>query len=97
MATLAGQTPGSAAHLPSRAGASTAARSSRRTLLWVLNCLFLFFFLFPFYWQTVTSLKPASELYVTPVIWFPSHLDFSHYPERLHGPTATSRRTSSTA
>jgi multiple sugar transport system permease protein len=48
-------------------------------LLWVLNVLFLCFFLFPFYWQTVTALKPPSELYVTPVRWFPSYLYWGHF------------------
>lgn len=54
-------------------------RALRLTLLWILNVFFLFFFLFPFYWQTVTALKPSSELYAQPVLWFPSHLDFSHF------------------
>src|SRR2546423_1302870 len=48
-------------------------------LLWVLNVFFLCFFLFPFYWQTITALKPPSELYVTPVRWFPSYLYWGHF------------------
>jgi ABC-type glycerol-3-phosphate transport system permease component len=37
------------------------------------------FFLFPFYWQTITALKPPSELYAQPVVWFPSHLYWGHF------------------
>src|SRR5579884_1475701 len=51
----------------------------RRTLLWALNLAFLLFFLFPFYWQTVTALKPPQELYAQPVVWFPSHLYWGHF------------------
>ena len=60
----------------------------RRILLWTLNLFFLFFFLFPLFWQTVTSLKPSSDLDVTPVRWLPSHLDFSHYYNIFNGPTS---------
>ncbi len=55
------------------------ARVIRVGLLCVLNVFFLFFFLFPFYWQTITALKPPSELYSTPVRWFPSHLYWGHF------------------
>ena len=59
----------------------------RWILLWILNLLFLFFFLFPFYWQTITSLKPSSEIGTTPVTWFPHSLDFSHYYNVFHAPS----------
>lgn len=62
-----------------------ARKASQVTLLWVLNVFFLIFFLFPFYWQTVTALKPAQELYAQPVIWFPSHLDWSHFQNVFTG------------
>jgi trehalose/maltose transport system permease protein len=39
----------------------------------------LFYLLFPFYWTIVTSFKPQSELTVTPVSYWPSSIDFSHY------------------
>jgi len=51
----------------------------RTVLLWLLNLLFLFFFLFPLYWQTITALKPPSELYATPVRWWPSTLYWGHF------------------
>jgi len=50
------------------------ARIVRSGLLWTLNALFLIFFLFPFYWQTVTALKPPAEVDALPVRWLPSHL-----------------------
>jgi multiple sugar transport system permease protein len=52
---------------------------TRLTLLWILNLFFLFFFLFPFYWQTITSVKSSLDIASTSIIWFPTHLDFSHY------------------
>lgn len=58
---------------------------ARTTLLWALNLCFLFFFLFPFYWQTITALKPTSEIFVTPVVWLPSRLDFSHFQNVFTG------------
>jgi multiple sugar transport system permease protein len=44
------------------------------TLLWAVNIVLLLFFLFPFYWQTITALKSPDELYTIPIKWFPSHL-----------------------
>ncbi len=85
MATLVGQT----------AGSSVRTRGSRRhqrnralrlLLLWILNALFLLFFLFPFYWQTISSLKPDSEIEHIPIMWAPSRLDFSHYYNVFHAP-----------
>jgi multiple sugar transport system permease protein len=57
----------------------------RRSLLLILNVFFLFFFLFPFYWQTVTALKPESELYAQPIVWFPSHLYWGHFKDVFTG------------
>jgi ABC-type glycerol-3-phosphate transport system permease component len=78
MATLAGPTT-SSAHERAPRRRIKQGKVAHKTLLWVLNLFFLFFFLFPFYWQTVTALKPSSEINVTPVVWFPSYLDFSHF------------------
>jgi ABC-type glycerol-3-phosphate transport system permease component len=84
MATLAGRTT-SRVITRSRQPHVKWRKVAQKTLLWVLNLFFLFFFLFPFYWQTITSVKPTTELYVTPVIWFPSHLDFSHFQQVFTG------------
>ncbi len=48
-------------------------------LLWTINLFFLFFFLFPFYWLTITSLKPPSEVYAFPIHWLPSRLYWGNY------------------
>lgn len=52
-------------------------------LLWAVNIVLLLFFLFPFYWQTVTALKPPSELYTVPITWFPSRLYWGSFADVL--------------
>jgi ABC-type glycerol-3-phosphate transport system permease component len=64
---------------------------ARRVLLWALNLFFLFFFLFPLYWQTVTSVKPTSDLNVMHVKWLPSSIDFSHYYNVFNGSVSFAR------
>jgi|SRR5579871_3602889 len=56
-------------------------RAARWGLFWALNLVFLFFFLFPFYWQTVTAFKPPAELYAIPVKWFPSQIYWGHFQD----------------
>ncbi len=66
--------------LPINGGSLTGvAALVRLILLWILNLFFLFFFLFPFYWQTVTALKPSSELYAQPVRGFPAIWISAHF------------------
>ncbi|MGH2409440.1 MAG: hypothetical protein ACRDGS_03620, partial [Chloroflexota bacterium] len=70
---------------PSALGLAAGRRAARRArrlrlvVLWTLNVFFLLFFLFPLFWQTLTALKPNDELYAVPIVWFPKHLDFSHF------------------
>ena len=64
---------------PTRRRRLLGAARLRLALLWSLNLFFLFFFLFPFYFQTITALKPDGEIMANPIIWFPSHLDFGHF------------------
>ena len=70
---------------PSALGLAAGRRAARRArrlrlvVLWTLNVFFLLFFLFPLFWQTITALKPNDELYAVPIVWFPKHLDFSHF------------------
>jgi multiple sugar transport system permease protein len=78
MATLVGQVARDI-DVPPMRRRPRAGKVVRRTLLWILNLFFLLFFLFPFFWQTTTSLKPDSEIQHNPIMWFPSRLDFSHY------------------
>lgn len=84
MATLAGGIDREALARPRRSRFRRG-KVTRTVVLLALNLVFLFFFLFPFYWQTVTALKPTSEIFVTPVVWFPSHLDFSHFQNVFKG------------
>jgi ABC-type glycerol-3-phosphate transport system permease component len=42
--------------------------------LWPLNLVLLIFFLFPFYWLTVNSLKPPGEVYTYPIRWLDQSL-----------------------
>ncbi len=79
MAILAGRTTTSRQAASSKERIFNRGRTGRVVLLWVLNVFFLAFFLFPFYWQTITALKPPSELYAQPVVWFPSHLYWGHF------------------
>jgi ABC-type glycerol-3-phosphate transport system permease component len=87
MAMLAEQSA-RGAQMPPKRRRYNGAWIARRTLLWVLNLFFLFFFLFPLYWQTVTSFRPENELGTTPIQWFPTHLDFSHYYNVFNGPVS---------
>jgi ABC-type glycerol-3-phosphate transport system permease component len=84
MATLARQTPSGA---PARGRRRNWGKTFRWALLWILNLFFLFFFLFPFYWQIVTSLKPTAQIMATPVVWFPTHLTFDHYYNVFNAPS----------
>ncbi len=76
MATITVRTP---TRRPSRRRSVLHPSRLRLALLWTLNVLFLLFFLFPFYWQTITAFKPDAEIMSSPVEWFPSRLDLSHF------------------
>jgi trehalose/maltose transport system permease protein len=52
-------------------------------LLWAVNILLLLFFLFPFYWQTITAFKMPGELYTIPIKWFPSQLYWGNFHDAL--------------
>lgn len=58
-------------------------RSLRRRLQALLIYAFLgvlcFFIMIPFFWLLSTSLKPAGEIFLVPMRWLPSALDFSGY------------------
>ncbi len=51
----------------------------RLAVLWSLGIVFLLFFLFPFYWLTITALKPPDEAYTYPIQWLPSHLFWGNF------------------
>ncbi len=84
MAVVAGQTT-SGAPVPFVSMRYKRGRVARLTILWILNIFFLFFFLFPFYWQTMTSLKSSLDIAASPIVWFPSHFVFTHYQNVFAG------------
>lgn len=50
---------------------------------WLLVAFIIIYTLFPFYWAIVSSLTPASDLYLTPVKFWPQNLTFEHYERVL--------------
>ncbi len=78
MAMVAGQTS-SGGTGPLTAPRVKRGKKVRLALLWILNAAFLVFFLFPFYWQTITSLKSSLDIAANPIVWFPTNIVFTHY------------------
>jgi trehalose/maltose transport system permease protein len=55
-------------------------RSPIKTILfWLVVLIIAFYTLFPFYWAVASSLTPASQLFSTPVRYFPAEPTFSSY------------------
>lgn len=50
-----------------------------RVGFYLLLGLTLFYILFPFYWMIVNSLKPAAELFTTPLSYWPRQLTLDNY------------------
>src|SRR5579875_508256 len=71
------------------AWAPSPSSAMRRALLWCLHLLLLGFFLFPFYWQTVTALTAPAEAAASPVSWFPHHLYWGNFRAILTDPGFT--------
>lgn len=46
---------------------------------WLLVAFIIFYTLFPFYWAIQSSLTPSSDLYITPIKFWPQNLTFEHY------------------
>ena len=42
-------------------------------LFWLIVLLIIFYTLFPFYWAVVSSITPATDLFNTPVRYFPEN------------------------
>ena len=57
-----------------------------RIFFWILIVLILLYTLFPFYWAIVSSLKPASELFVTPVAYWPVNPTLDNYRDVFANP-----------
>jgi len=54
-------------------------RIINRILFFIIILITLFYILFPFYWAVNSSVKPRSELFLTPVVYWPSHITWDHY------------------
>jgi trehalose/maltose transport system permease protein len=50
-----------------------------RGLFYVLVVIILAYILFPFYWAARTSFMPDSDIYLTPVQYWPKNFTFQHY------------------
>src|SRR5919199_2372641 len=54
-----------------------------RTLIVAVLLLFSLSCVLPFYWLLSTAVKPATELFVAPPIWIPSHFEWSNFSNAL--------------
>ena len=59
---------------PFRAG-----KTLTRALFYVLVVIILLYILFPFYWAARTSFMPDSDIYLTPVQYWPKNFTIQHY------------------
>ena len=50
-----------------------------RALFFLLVGIILLYILFPFYWAARTSFMPDSDIYLTPVQYWPANFTFQHY------------------
>lgn len=50
-----------------------------RVCFWIVILVVAFYAVFPFYWAIVSSLKPRNELFSTPVVYWPSRLNWETY------------------
>jgi trehalose/maltose transport system permease protein len=50
-----------------------------RTAFYLVLTIGLIYILFPFYWMIVNSLKPAAELFATPLTYWPRSLTLDNY------------------
>jgi trehalose/maltose transport system permease protein len=57
-----------------------------RIFFWILIILILLYTLFPFYWAIVSSLKPSSELFDTPVAYWPKTVTLDNYRDAFSNP-----------
>jgi trehalose/maltose transport system permease protein len=57
-----------------------------RVAFWILIVLILLYTLFPFYWAIVSSLKPSTELFDTPVAYWPKNPTLQNYRDVFANP-----------
>ena len=50
-----------------------------RVLFWLLVIVIIFYTVFPFLWAVISSIKPNAELFMTPVHYWPSAINWTFY------------------
>jgi trehalose/maltose transport system permease protein len=63
-----------------------ATRIIRDVLFWIIIIFIVLYTLFPFYWAIVSSLTPASQLFSTPVRYFPENPTTRAYVSVFNNP-----------
>ncbi|MBX2998302.1 MAG: carbohydrate ABC transporter permease [Caldilineaceae bacterium] len=61
-------------------------RIIRDVLFWIIIIFIILYTLFPFYWAIVSSLTPASQLFSTPVRYFPENPTIRSYVSVFNNP-----------
>src|SRR5881392_1950446 len=54
-----------------------------KVAFWLLIAVIFLYALFPFYWAVRSAFTPASELFSTPVQYFPTHPTWAHFDDAL--------------
>jgi trehalose/maltose transport system permease protein len=78
MATMAASAP---ARKPIKIGPIV-----NRVLFWIMIVMILVYTIFPFYWAIVSSLKPAGQLFDTPVAYWPKTVTLENYQSVFENP-----------
>ena len=58
-------------------------RTLVRLPFWILIVAIAVYALFPFYWALRSAITPDTELFTTPVSYFPSHPTWAHFDDAL--------------
>lgn len=78
------------ASVPMRGGKTGSNRKASeiiwRILFYILVVFILIYTIFPFYWAIVTSLKPSSRLFDTPVNYLPTDFTLANYRDAYANP-----------
>jgi len=63
-----------------------------RGIFYLLVVVILAYILFPFYWAARTSFMPDSDIYLTPVQYWPQNFTVQHYINAFAEPTGSCAR-----
>jgi trehalose/maltose transport system permease protein len=78
---MATMTAGAPARKPIKVG-----QIVNRVLFWIMIVMILVYTIFPFYWAIVSSLKPAGQLFDTPVAYWPRTVTLENYQNVFENP-----------